>query len=62
MVRGPMDLSLTGIMHALCGPLKNAGVPVFASSTWYTDYVLVNASKKEQARKALEDDGWRFSD
>ncbi|GAA5981590.1 hypothetical protein JCM5350_008034 [Sporobolomyces pararoseus] len=60
VVAGPMDLSLTGIMHALTGPLKEAGVPVFASSTWDTDYVLINEEKKEVAKKALSDAGWRF--
>ncbi|GAA5933349.1 ACT domain-containing protein [Sporobolomyces koalae] len=61
VVKGPMDLSLTGILHALTGPLKDAGVPVFASSTWDTDYVLINEDKQEDARKALLAAGWRFS-
>jgi hypothetical protein len=60
VVAGPMDLSLTGILHALTGPLKEAGVPVFASSTWDTDYVLINEEKKEDAKKALSNAGWRF--
>ena len=61
VVRGPMDLSLTGIMHELTRPLKEAEVPVFASSTWDTDYVLINEDKKEIARAALENAGWQFS-
>jgi len=56
-----MDLSLTGILHALTGPLKVAEVPVFASSTWDTDYVLINEEKQEVAKKALETEGWRFA-
>lgn len=60
VVKGPMELSLSGIMHALCGPLKNAQVPVFASSTWDTDYILINAANKDKARRALEADGWTF--
>ncbi|GAA6028509.1 hypothetical protein JCM8097_007256 [Rhodosporidiobolus ruineniae] len=60
-VAGPMDLSLTGILHALTGPLKDAKVPIFASSTWDTDYVLINEEYKEKARKALEEAGWQFS-
>ena len=55
-----MDLSLTGIMHALTGPLKEAGVPVFATSTWDTDYVLINADKKDVAKDGLEAAGWIF--
>ncbi|GAA5957155.1 hypothetical protein JCM21900_003113 [Sporobolomyces salmonicolor] len=61
VVAGPMDLSLTGILHALTGPLKDAKVPVFASSTWDTDYVLINEEHRETARQALEAEGWRFS-
>ncbi|GAA5826920.1 hypothetical protein JCM5353_004766 [Sporobolomyces roseus] len=61
IVKGPMDLSLTGILHALTGPLKVAEVPVFASSTWDTDYVLINEEKQEVAKKALEAEGWRFA-
>lgn len=60
VVRGPMDLALTGIMHALTGPLKDAAVPVFANSTWDTDYVLINKEKEGIARGALERAGWRF--
>lgn len=53
--------SLTGIMHELTRPLKEAEVPVFASSTWDTDYVLINKDKMEVARSALKKAGWRFS-
>lgn len=34
-VKGPMELTMTGVLHALTGPLKEAGVPIFALSTWY---------------------------
>lgn len=61
VVKGPMDLSLTGILHALTGPLGEAKVPVFASSTWDTDYVLINSGNKEKAKEALQKAGWRFS-
>ncbi|GAA6017430.1 hypothetical protein JCM11491_006655 [Sporobolomyces phaffii] len=60
VVKGPMDLSLTGILHALTGPLRDAHVPVFASSTWDTDYVLVNADKRDDAKAALVNAGWTF--
>ncbi|KAH7338629.1 hypothetical protein B0J17DRAFT_657895 [Rhizoctonia solani] len=33
-VKGPMEHSLTGIMAALTAPLRDAGVPIFAISTW----------------------------
>ncbi|GAA5950450.1 hypothetical protein JCM10213_003582 [Rhodosporidiobolus nylandii] len=58
-VAGPMDLSLTGILHALTAPLKDA-VPIFASSTWDTDYVLVKQENKGKAKELLEQAGWTF--
>ncbi|GAA5986157.1 hypothetical protein JCM11641_004730 [Rhodosporidiobolus odoratus] len=60
-IAGPMDLSLSGILHELTRPLKHAGVPVFASSTWDTDYVLINAENRVKAKAALEGAGWSFS-
>ncbi|KAI9570295.1 hypothetical protein HD554DRAFT_2085227 [Boletus coccyginus] len=31
---GPMDFELTGVICAFTTPLKDAGIPVFAISTW----------------------------
>jgi uncharacterized protein len=41
MVEGPLDFSLTGVMASIAGPLADAGVSMFAVSTYDTDYVLV---------------------
>ncbi|GAA5946968.1 hypothetical protein JCM3775_005060 [Rhodotorula graminis] len=60
-VKGPMDLSLTGILHELSRPLKTASVPIFASSTWNTDYVLIEERHKGAGRAALEEAGWKFA-
>ncbi|KAM0750243.1 hypothetical protein T439DRAFT_326195 [Meredithblackwellia eburnea MCA 4105] len=57
-VRGPMDLHLTGIMHALLGPLRETGVAIFASSTFDTDYVLVHEVDKGKTEGALRAAGW----
>jgi len=40
-VEGPLDFSLTGILLAVIGPLADAEIPIFAVSTYDTDYVLV---------------------
>jgi uncharacterized protein len=40
-VRGPLEFTLTGIMAALAGALAQAGVPLFALSTFDTDHLLV---------------------
>ncbi|KAI0059462.1 hypothetical protein BV25DRAFT_1828984 [Artomyces pyxidatus] len=59
-IAGPMDLGLTGIMADFTAPLKSAAIPVFALSTWNTDYVLVPKDKAEAAVRVLTDDGWKF--
>ena len=42
-VEGPLDFALTGVMAALAGPLADAGISLFAVSTYDTDYLLVKA-------------------
>ncbi|KAG8739719.1 hypothetical protein FRC10_005238 [Ceratobasidium sp. 414] len=59
-VQGPMEHSLTGIMAALTAPLQNAQVPIFAISTWDTDWLLVNEAMLDKATEALSADGWVF--
>ncbi|KAF8808084.1 hypothetical protein BYT27DRAFT_7223824 [Phlegmacium glaucopus] len=59
-IKGPMEHSLTGIMASLTAPLKVAKVPVFALSTWNTDYVLVPKEMLSKAVGVLEEDGWVF--
>ncbi|HEX9074790.1 MAG TPA: ACT domain-containing protein, partial [Anaerolineae bacterium] len=40
-VRGPLDFVLTGILASLAVPLAEAGISIFAISTYDTDYFLV---------------------
>ncbi|KWU47594.1 hypothetical protein RHOSPDRAFT_31027 [Rhodotorula sp. JG-1b] len=60
-IRGPMEFSLSGILHELTRPLKAAEVPIFAISTWDTDYVLIDAKNEAAARRALTEAGWQFA-
>lgn len=48
-VEGPLAFGLTGILAALTAPLAERGIPVFALSTYDTDYLLV---KEEHLREA----------
>ncbi|PVF98603.1 hypothetical protein CPB86DRAFT_351176 [Serendipita vermifera] len=57
-IRGPMDLSLTGILCGLITPLQAAKVPVFTLATWNTDYLLIPSSQKDKTYSALRTDGW----
>jgi hypothetical protein len=51
---GPFAFDMTGVLSAVVGPLAEAGVPVFALSTYNTDYVLVPGEKAAQAQEVLE--------
>lgn len=63
-VAGTLDHSLTGILARLTAVLADAGIPVFAFSTWDTDYLFIDAGGLEKARAALTaagvpiEDGW----
>jgi len=53
-VEGPLDFALTGILASLTGALAEAGISLFALSTFDTDYVLVKAANLEKAVEALQ--------
>lgn len=59
-IAGSMEFNLTGVLASFTLPLQEAQVPVFAVSTWNTDYVLVPKDKLEVAVGALKKDGWTF--
>ena len=48
-----MDLSLVGVLDSVLNPLAQAGVNIFALSTFDTDYVMVPSNRLEDARTAL---------
>ena len=56
-VRGPLEFTLTGIMAALAGALAQAGVPLFALSTFDTDHLLVRDADLARAVTALREGG-----
>ncbi|WP_020498386.1 ACT domain-containing protein [Sciscionella marina] len=56
-VHGPLEFSLTGIMAALSGALAEAGVSLFAVSTYDTDHILVKQSDLGRALEVLRTAG-----
>lgn len=56
-----MDFSLSGILNEMSTPLRMAKVPIFAVSTFDTDYVLVDQKDQDAAREALTVAGWQFA-
>jgi hypothetical protein len=58
MVEGPLDFALTGVLASIATPLAEAGISIFAISTYETDYVMVRAAQFTAAVEALQSAGW----
>ena len=56
-VAAPLDLELTGVLAELTAALAAAEIPVFAISTYDTDYLLVREARLDEAIAALESRG-----
>ena len=54
-VAGPFDFTETGILAAIAGPLGEAEIPIFALSTFETDYILVPARRFDEAAQLLSE-------
>jgi hypothetical protein len=52
-VRGPIVMTLIGVVASLAGALADAGISIFAVSTFDTDYILVHEPDFEAAVDAL---------
>ena len=57
-VKGPLDFALTGILAGLAAPLAEAGISIFAISTFDTDYLLVKQPYLQQAVEVLVRSGY----
>jgi uncharacterized protein len=53
-IRGPLDLSLVGIIAEISTLLKNSNIPVFTLSTFNTDYILVKVRDLSKAVDSLK--------
>lgn len=61
-VRGPLPLALIGILAAIAEPLAEAGLSIFAISTFDTDYVLVKGRDLAAAVAALARAGHQLNE
>jgi hypothetical protein len=52
-LEGPFPFSMTGVLASFVEPLAAAQVPIFAISTFDTDYVLIKRTNLERAVSAL---------
>lgn len=53
-VKGQLDFALTGILASIATPLADAGISIFALSTFDTDYVLIKQDALQQAINVLQ--------
>jgi len=56
-LKGPFRFSLTGVLLSFIEPLSYSAIPIFAISTYDTDYVLVQEPDSERALDALHHAG-----
>ncbi len=54
------DFGVPGILASVLEPLAKAGIGIFASSTFSTDYVLVKEQDVDRAMEALQTAGHRI--
>jgi len=60
-VLGPLEFSMTGILAHIAGLLAQAGISIFALSTYDTDYLLVKTGRLASAVAALKAGGYSFA-
>lgn len=56
-LEGPFPFSLTGVLLSFIEPLSTNGVPIFAVSTYDTDYVLIQENSGDRAIELLKHAG-----
>lgn len=57
-VSGPIDFAVTGLLAELSQALAEAGISIFALSTFDTDYLLVPTSRIDEASAILRRRGY----
>ena len=55
---GQLDFSLTGILAKISKKLADAGIGIFALSTYNTDYILIKEENYARALELLCSDGF----
>lgn len=56
-LQGPFSFSQTGVLLSFIEPLSSNGIPLFAISTYDTDYVLIQEAFAGRAISALQQAG-----
>ena len=61
-VEGSLEFSLVGILADLSHCLADAGISIFAVSTYDTDYILVKKDNWNKAKSALLNAGYEITE
>lgn len=61
-LEGPFPFPMTGVLASFVQPLAEARIPIFAVSTFDTDYVLVQSQNLERAMAVLDAAGHKRAD
>jgi len=57
---GELDFSLVGILADISSALSKAEISIVALSTFNTDYIMIKTIKLEQAKKVLQNIGYKI--
>ena len=60
-IQGQLEFSLIGILAKISRVLARAGVPIFAISTFDTDYIMIKNTDEFSAVKRLEENGYNIA-
>ena len=61
-IQGILDFSLIGILAKIATILADNKIPIFAISTYNTDYVLIKKEKYPKALEVLQSSGYKITD
>jgi len=59
-LEGPFPFSQTGVLLSFIEPLSTKGIPIFAISTYDTDYVLIQEEFAGASLNALQEAGYEL--
>jgi len=59
-IEGPFDFNAIGILQSFLTPLAQVSIPIFAISTYNTDFVLLHEEFEQRALEALKRAGYEL--
>lgn len=61
-IQGSLDFALVGILAGISTILADSGIPIFAVSTYDTDYVFIKNENYQKALDVLANSGYKIED